>query len=1733
MPQETNLNVSPYFDDFNPESQYYKVLFKPGYPVQARELTTMQSILQNQIEQFGNHTFTEGSIVIPGGVSFRNDMDGVLLENTFQGISAEAFLPYLTNKTIKGQSSGVTAVIEKYISNFREGVDNTTIYVRYLSSGTEDGTQTRFSDGENLLLVEGETIEFAEDDNEVSTVNLQAGEAFATTLSQECNVVGSAVFLSEGVYFLRGTFVDVFKDELFLDEYSSTPSFKVGFRVYEEIVTSFEDPSLNDNSQGFSNYAAPGADRFQIYAQLVKLEIDSTDLDNFVELMEIRNGKLISIVNTPEYNVLSQEFARRTNDESGDYYVNAPVITAKNTLNNLKGNNGVFTENQKTYDNNTPNENLGTYAVSPMKAYVQGYEVETISPTYLDFEKPRTTKTLEDQSINYITGPTFKLNRVYGSPNVGIATTYTVSLRDRRVGVNQFSAPGEEIGIARVYDFALESGSYNTSNPAQNEWDIALYDIQTYTTIELNEPISLSVPTHIKGKSSGAVGFLRYDTTNNRQLTVYNTQGKFSLGEKFIFDGIDNSRVSTAVTSRGIGDVKAVHGVVGTSYTFTADTTQSTLTRIGQVNITGVSGGISTVTTSETLFVGIATVGNLVAFSNPGLTTNTFARITSVANDSLTLSGITTVIGICDGALPASDINPSDFKILTTRLESSTDNTLYTPLPKQNIASVDLTESNLTIRRQFEVTITSNSTGAVDAGTDETFLPFDEERYVLVREDGTTEALSSDKFVFTNGSQTVTINGLGSNGDAKLIATLRKINVKSKAKIKSRAQTIVIDKSKLSGSGIGATTLNDGLTYGNYAYGTRVQDTEIALLRPDVMKVYGVFESNDTNTPDLPSIVLTDLNGSTGKVNDLLIGEEFIGTTSNAIGSYIEKVNDLKISFTSENDTAFVEGEQVTFKESGITGFISALDDGDNDITSSFDLETNQRNTIYDQSYIVRKNNTKDPTRKLKIAFMSATFDSADTGDITTVNSYQQFDYCSIGSINGISNADMVDIRPRVSAPDVSENARSPFEFLSRTFTAQGNSASNVLASDESLLLTYSFYLPRIDKIFLTKDGVFQITPGKPAESPQVPIRSDGALEIATMTLPAYLCNINDVQTETKEHRRYRMIDIAKLEDRIKNLEYYTALSLLEVDTSSLLIQDANGLNRFKSGFFVDDFSTTDVQKKVTIVKNSIDIPNSEVRPTHHTTSIDLLLGTNSLVGIGTSVNPAADASTDTSLVGTNVKRTGQLVTLDYSEVATITQPYSTRVVNVQPYAATFYGGSLALYPSSDVWVDQTRIAAKTIEAEGNYNETARQLSEQGFDAQTGFGPVTWDSWQDVWTGSTKVKATRNKAGYKEEIETETKTGTSTRQGTRKIFKEDFAETSFGDRILNSQVIPFVRSRNVQFSAKGMKLFTRIYPFFDAVGMSDYVVPKLLEIEMLNGVFQVGETVCTFETNRKLLPGQSIQFRVAQQNHKYGAYNNPNKVFKNNPYDQNLTIPAAYSASSTILNVDTYSLANQPQGEFYGNVFNGMKLRGKTSGAIARITNVRLVTDGVGALIGSLYIPDPNLTQSPKFEAGTKLFQLINDENNTQIPGFVTTRSTEKYFVEGKINTVQENLILVRNMKLVDDSISESKSVTKTLDPVVLNRTKIPTPPRSYGGGGGSREYQGYAPGYAPATGQRGIINQNAGSLQSNTFAGGQAAVGLAGLNRALAAGYSMASVRAWAARTGAVVGPRARAAGF
>ena len=126
---QINLDTSPYFDDFDADKDFYKVLFKPGFPVQARELTTLQSILQNQISSFGEHFFKEGSMVIPGGVTYNPKYDSVVLSPQQGGIDISLYLSELVGVTIRGEVSGVKAKVIGYIIGKRQGSTNPTMEV--------------------------------------------------------------------------------------------------------------------------------------------------------------------------------------------------------------------------------------------------------------------------------------------------------------------------------------------------------------------------------------------------------------------------------------------------------------------------------------------------------------------------------------------------------------------------------------------------------------------------------------------------------------------------------------------------------------------------------------------------------------------------------------------------------------------------------------------------------------------------------------------------------------------------------------------------------------------------------------------------------------------------------------------------------------------------------------------------------------------------------------------------------------------------------------------------------------------------------------------------------------------------------------------------------------------------------------------------------------------------------------------------------------------------------------------------------------------------------------------------------------------------------------------------------------------------------------------------------------------------------------------------------------------
>jgi hypothetical protein len=240
-----------------------------------------------------------------------------------------------------------------------------------------------------------------------------------------------------------------------------------------------------------------------------------------------------------------------------------------------------------------------------------------------------------------------------------------------------------------------------------------------------------------------------------------------------------------------------------------------------------------------------------------------------------------------------------------------------------------------------------------------------------------------------------------------------------------------------------------------------------------------------------------------------------------------------------------------------------------------------------------------------------------------------------------------------------------------------------------------------------------------------------------------------------------------------------------------------------------------------------------------------------------------------------------------------------------------------------------------------------------------------------------------------------------------------------------------MRSRNIEFTAKSLKPLTRVYPFFDAQSVAEYCVPKLIEMNMIDGTFQVGETVRgVSQSNWSADSGSSnlITFRVAQANHKEGEYNIPTKTYPDNPYTLQ-PLSSEYSSTSTLLNVDIFSLANIDQPEYSGYIQNQMILVGQSSGAQARVSNLRLLSDITSTLQGSFFIPDTTRNPSaPRFETGNKLFRLTSDEDNGLK---ASTRGEDEYRAEGFHDVVQETIISTRNASVEMGTVTGERGTTR------------------------------------------------------------------------------------------------------
>src|SRR5210317_209118 len=501
MPSPTDFNLSPYYDDFNESKKFQRILFRPSFAVQARELTQSQSVLQNQVERLSDHFFEKGAMVIPGEIGYNLNYYAVKLTSFTDSSAVGVTLSDFTGLQLTGQTSGVVAKVIGISAT--DGTDPNTLFVQYETSGTSN-TANSFTDAETI-----------------SVVTTLQGTSTTVSAVVDSTATGSSAYIAAGVYYINGFHVQVDEQTLILDKYTNTPSYRVGLLVTESFVTPNDDTSLNDNAQGTSNVNAPGAHRFKINLTLTKKSLTATDDANFVELLRLKNGIIQNQVRSTEYAVLEDTLARRTFDESGDYAVRDFDLDIREHL--ISGNNrGIYT---------AVNGGLETKlaaGMGPGKAYVKGYEIETLSTTFIDVNKARSFDTQNNFTTKFDVGNYVNVTNIYGSPDVGFVSGSTEAFKRINLYDTLTSSRGTEntgsgasitsIGRAKSKGFQYVTGSASAFTFVSSSLTSAIYrhymfDINMFTHLNVTSNTAFTNGETVTGGTSNATGTVESLTT--------------------------------------------------------------------------------------------------------------------------------------------------------------------------------------------------------------------------------------------------------------------------------------------------------------------------------------------------------------------------------------------------------------------------------------------------------------------------------------------------------------------------------------------------------------------------------------------------------------------------------------------------------------------------------------------------------------------------------------------------------------------------------------------------------------------------------------------------------------------------------------------------------------------------------------------------------------------------------------------------------------------------------------------------------------------------------------------------------------------------------------------------------------------------------------------------------------------------------------------------------------------
>ena len=806
-----------------------------------------------------------------------------------------------------------------------------------------------------------------------------------------------------------------------------------------------------------------------------------------------------------------------------------------------------------------------------------------------------------------------------------------------------------------------------------------------------------------------------------------------------------------------------------------------------------------------------------------------------------------------------------------------------------------------------------------------------------------------------------------------------------------------------------------------------------------------------SGTPINPTSIVLSNNGQTATISGVTSGRQYVIMApvrkSGAAGQEKQKTlvtNQIK-DYADEDlvkSTTLSIGKADVYKIVSVRmanpGEWTASSNPDitKDITDWFDFDDGQRDTHYDVATLTRKEGYPVPTGAVRIIFDYFSHSDGTAGDYFTVNSYSDVQYKDIPyfiSTNGVQAlADVIDFRPRID----DEGAG---------FSSASASRTELPKIGFETTTSYSYYLPRKDKLAIDIDGKFFAINGIASLDPQDPKDPVLGMLLSKITIAPFTENAagGSVIIDNMDTKRYTMRDIGKLDKRIENLEYYTALSLLEADTKTMSIRDEFGLDRFKRGFVVDSFKGQDVGDVGSLdYRCAIDMNAQELRPFYSMNNVNLIEEN----------QEAAQRS------AAGYALTGDIITLPYTHEKFIEQPFASTTENVNPFAIFTFLGGISLNPPADEWFEVNRRPDIVNNIEGNFSAVQTALERAG-----ALGTV-WNAWETQWTGTSyKVDRTfvtdawdttdyglgagkwssrgsftaaelqaigGDSAGVGKRVITFQKDATPVIQNrvgvtTSVIPKIDYEVVE--DRILQSAVIPYIRSRELLFVCGGMKPNTLLYPFFDDTSISDFVTPATRI-----SVTKVSNSVA-FDSQTNV-GGAAQEFARQVDGKAEMSYNKGDVLYVKqrgsttfNSQAVSVGTAVVVLTDKTIDGVESVYVLNVKGAFQAGDIVQG-SISGATYTIDSAVTVAQvgdeIITNFNGSVAGVFSIPN---TDSVRFRTGIRDFKLTDSQTGTLD---FTTQGRVQYRAQGVLETRQKTVNAVRNSEIALNEVSETRSNT-------------------------------------------------------------------------------------------------------